>query len=193
MNARPKLDSDKNIFASESASASAEGCRWQHVGCPRNHGFQPGKDSYMSESGNKSVEQLEREAEFLKKEIENVDELIHSEEKIKHDLENREHEVEEEARREREKHDHDHHVRITMVVNGQPVVIEAEEKEKLAEVRRRALHETQNLAQPPENWEIKDEAGTVLDPEKHVGEYHFGKEVTLFLSLRAGAAGGASR
>jgi hypothetical protein len=147
----------------------------------------------MSESGNKSVEQLEREAEFLKKEIENVDEVIHSEEKIRHDLEKREHEVEEEARREREKHDHDHRVRITMVVNGQPVVIEAEEKEKLAEVRRRALHETQNLAQPPENWEIKDEAGTVLDPEKHVGECHFGKEVTLFLSLKAGAAGGADR
>lgn len=147
----------------------------------------------MSESGNKSVEQLEREADFLKKEIENVDDVIHSEEKIKHDLEKREDEVEEEARREREKHDHDHRVRITMVVNGQPVVIEAEEKEKLAEVRRRALHETQNLAQPPENWEIKDEAGTVLDPEKHVGEYHFGKEVTLFLSLKAGAAGGASR
>jgi len=83
----------------------------------------------MSELGNKSVEQLEREAEFLKKEIENVDEVIHSEEKIKHDLEKREHEVEEEARREREKHDHDHHVRITMVVNGQPVVIEAEEKD----------------------------------------------------------------
>jgi hypothetical protein len=147
----------------------------------------------MTESENKSVQQLEREAEFLKKEVEGVEEVIHSEEKIKRDLESREHEFEEEARREREKKDHDHDhghlVRITMVVNGQPVVIEAEEKEKLAEVRRRALHETQNVAQPPENWEIKDEAGTVLDPEKHVGEYHFGKEVTLFLSLKAGAAG----
>lgn len=145
----------------------------------------------MSESGNKSAEQLEREAEFLKKEIEGVEDVIRSEEKIKHDLEKREHELEEEARREREKHDHDHGhlVRITMVVNGQPVVIEAEEKEKLADVRQKALKETQNLAQPPENWEIKDEAGTVLDPEKRVAEYHFGKEVTLFLSLKAGAAG----
>ncbi|MDA9445980.1 hypothetical protein XI01_04460 [Bradyrhizobium sp. CCBAU 21360] len=76
-----------------------------------------------------------------------------------------------------------------MVVNGQPVVLEAEEKEKLADVRQKALKETQNSAQPPENWEIKDEAGTVLDPEKRVAEYHFGKEVTLFLSLKAGAAG----
>ncbi|MGY2891188.1 putative ATPase [Bradyrhizobium sp. USDA 4524] len=145
----------------------------------------------MSESGNKSAEQLEREAEFLKKEIEGVEDVIRSEEKIKHDLEK--HELEEEARREREKHDHDHghghFVRITMVVNGQPVVVEAEPQEKLAEVRQKALKETQNLAQPPENWEIKDEAGTLLDPEKRVAEYHFGKEVTLFLSLKAGAAG----
>lgn len=29
----------------------------------------------------------------------------------------------------------------------------------------------------------------MLDPEKDVGEYHFGREVTLFLSLKAGAAG----
>src|SRR5581483_12027675 len=89
--------------------------------------------------------------------------------------------------------DHGHHhndvVKITMVVNGQPVTIEASEQEKLSEVRQRALTETQNLAQPPENWEIKDEAGAVLDPDKRVGDYHFGKEVTLFLSLKAGAAG----
>jgi hypothetical protein len=144
----------------------------------------------MSDSGQKTAEQLEREAEFLKKEVKSVDDVIHAEEKIKHDLEQRERELEEEARREREKEaDHGHVVRITMVVNGQPVVIEAAEKEKLAEVRQRALHETHNIAQPPENWEIKDEAGTVLDPEKHVSEYHFGKEVTLFLSLKAGAAG----
>lgn len=143
----------------------------------------------MSESGNKSAEQLEREAKFLKKEIEDVEDVIRSEEKIKHDLEKREHELENEARREREEHDHGHLVKITMVVNGQPVVIEAEEKEKLADVRQKALKETQNLAQPPENWEIKDEAGTVLDPEKRVAEFHFGKEVTLFLSLKAGAAG----
>lgn len=91
--------------------------------------------------------------------------------------------------------DHDQHgnvVKITMVVNGQPVTIEATQQEQLSDVRQRALTETQNLAQPPENWEIKDEAGTVLDPDKRVGHYHFGNEVTLFLSLKAGAAGGAA-
>jgi hypothetical protein len=146
----------------------------------------------MSEHGNKTADELEGEAKFLKKEIEGVDEVIRSEEKIKHDLEEREHELEEEARREREKdhdHGHDHRVRITVVVNGQPTVVEAKEDETLAEVRKKALHDTQNVAQPPENWEIKNEVGTLLDPEKRVGEYHFGKETTLFLCLKAGVAG----
>jgi len=88
---------------------------------------------------------------------------------------------------------HTHLVEITMVVNGQPIVLQAAEGETLASVRHRALTDTQNLAQPPENWEIKNEAGAVLDPEKHVGEYHFGPKVTLFLSLKAGAAGAAGR
>jgi hypothetical protein len=78
---------------------------------------------------------------------------------------------------------------ITMVVNGQPVVIKAVEQQPLHVVRQKALEETKNLAQPPENWEIKNEAGDVLDPDKKVGDFGFGKEVTLFLSLKAGVAG----
>lgn len=80
-------------------------------------------------------------------------------------------------------------VEITMVVNGQPVVIKAVAQQPLHVVRQKALEETKNLAQPPENWEIKNEAGDVLDPDKKVGEFGFGKEVTLFLSLKAGVAG----
>ena|ERR1700686_1449612 len=120
----------------------------------------------------------------------------------KNELEHQEQDPKVEARRERQEdedgggdhddgHDHrpGHFVEITMVVNGQPVLIKATEGEKLADVRQRALTQTQNLAQPPENWEIKNEAGALLDPEKRVGEYHFGEKVTLFLSLKAGVAG----
>ncbi|WP_190242149.1 DUF2604 domain-containing protein [Bradyrhizobium algeriense] len=81
-------------------------------------------------------------------------------------------------------------VEITMVVNGQPVVIKAVEEQPLHVARQKALEETKNLAQPPENWEIKNEAGERLDPDKKLGEFEFGKEVTLFLSLKAGVAGG---
>jgi hypothetical protein len=136
----------------------------------------------MHDRGNKDAERLDRGAKELEREAGGL----------------------EEARRERDHENDDgdahgggddrgHHepdvVKITMVVNGQPVTIKATEQERLSDVRQRALTETQNLAQPPENWEIKNEAGAVLDPDKRVGDYHFGKEVTLFLSLKAGAAG----
>ncbi len=78
---------------------------------------------------------------------------------------------------------------VTVVVNGQPTDIEAGRDELLSSVRARALHETNNVAQAPESWEFKDEAGVVLDIDKPVGEFGFGKRVTLFLSLRAGVAG----
>ncbi|MGY8680466.1 DUF2604 domain-containing protein [Bradyrhizobium sp. UFLA05-153] len=129
----------------------------------------------MHDHGNKDAQRLEREAKALERELGNGD---HG-----HD-DGHDHGG-----------DHDQHgevVKITMVVNGQPVTIEATQQEQLSDVRQRALTETQNLAQPPENWEIKNEAGTVLDPDKRVAHYHFGKEVTLFLSLKAGAAGGAA-
>ncbi|MDN4987191.1 DUF2604 domain-containing protein [Bradyrhizobium sp. WYCCWR 13022] len=155
----------------------------------------------MHDHEKKDADRLDLEAKELEQEAERLEETAHSTEERAHDLERRAHELEEEARRERDHDgghdhggdDHGHHhgdvVKITMVVNGQPVTIEATQQEKLSEVRQRALTETQNLAQPPENWEIKDEAGAVLDPDKRVGEYHFGKEVTLFLSLKAGVAG----
>ncbi|MCA6116896.1 DUF2604 domain-containing protein [Bradyrhizobium sp. WSM 1738] len=81
-------------------------------------------------------------------------------------------------------------VEITMVVNGQPVVIKAVEQQPLHVARQKALEETKNLGQPSENWEIKNEAGELLDPDKKLGEFGFGKKVTLFLSLKAGVAGG---
>lgn len=80
-------------------------------------------------------------------------------------------------------------VEITMVVNGQPVVIRALEQQPLHVIRQKALEETKNLAQPPENWEIKNEGGELLDPDKKVGEFGFDMQVTLFLSLKAGVAG----
>lgn len=81
-------------------------------------------------------------------------------------------------------------VEITMVVNGQPVLIKAVQQQPLHVARQKALEETKNVAQPPENWEIKNEAGELLDPDKKVVEFAFGEEVTLFLSLKAGVAGG---
>jgi hypothetical protein len=140
----------------------------------------------MSDDEKQDPERLDAEAKALE-----ADAARHRE-RVREEAEEAEIE-DDEARRLREKAGRERHehetVDITMVVNGQPVEIKARKDEKLAHVRNKALEETHNLAQGPDNWEIKDEAGAVLDPEKAVGEFHFGPKVTLFLSLKAGIAG----
>ncbi len=78
---------------------------------------------------------------------------------------------------------------LTVVVNGQPVEVEANENAPLRSVIGRALELSGNVGQPPENWELKDAAGNLLDPDRKIGDYHFPEGVKLFLSLKAGVAG----
>ena len=83
----------------------------------------------------------------------------------------------------------DKKVELTVVVNGQPVEIKTKLDEPLATVRDMALKKTDNVGQPPENWELKNEGGTVLELAKLVGAFGFEPGTTLFLSLKAGVAG----
>lgn len=83
----------------------------------------------------------------------------------------------------------DKKVDLIVVVNGQPVEVKAKVDEPLAEVRDAALKKGNVVGQPPENWELKDEAGNVLDLATPVGELGFEDGTTLFLSLKAGVAG----
>ncbi len=80
-------------------------------------------------------------------------------------------------------------VLITVVVNGQPTEVAARAEDLLATVREKALSQTENVGQPPENWELKDDAGVSLDLAATVGSFGFCGEVTLYLSLKAGVAG----
>lgn len=78
---------------------------------------------------------------------------------------------------------------LTIVVNGQPVEVEANDNAPLKSVIGKALEKSGNVGQPPENWELKDAAGNLLDPDKKIGEYGFPADVKLFLNLKAGVAG----
>lgn len=80
-------------------------------------------------------------------------------------------------------------VLITVVVNGSPVVVTANRNAPLRTVIPEALRLSNNLGQPPENWELKDEQGNVLNLDQRIAEYNFPPTVQLFLSLRAGVAG----
>ncbi|MEJ7786479.1 MAG: DUF2604 domain-containing protein [Solirubrobacteraceae bacterium] len=81
------------------------------------------------------------------------------------------------------------HLDITIVVNGQPVVVSANPHSPLRAVIPKALEETGNLGQPPENWELRDAGGTLLDTSQKIESFSFAHDVRLFLSLKAGVGG----
>ena len=80
-------------------------------------------------------------------------------------------------------------ISITVIVNGQPTVVDAVENDPLGAIIPDALRQTAQLGQPPENWEIRDADGNLLDPDKKIGDYGFPPKVRLFLNLKAGVGG----
>ncbi len=86
----------------------------------------------------------------------------------------------------------DNEVHLSIVVNGQPTVVRANRNAPLRTVIARALEQTGNAGQPPENWELRDAAGAPLAVDQKIEDFQFPPDVRLFLNLKAGVAGGAS-
>jgi Protein of Unknown function (DUF2604) len=78
---------------------------------------------------------------------------------------------------------------LAVIVNGQPIVVEANPHSPLHSIIGKALEQTGNLGQPPENWEFRDAGGALLDASKKIEEFHFPADVKLFLNLKAGVGG----
>ena len=78
---------------------------------------------------------------------------------------------------------------VTVIVNGQPTVVFAIEDQPLGNIIPDALRQTGNSGQPPENWELRDAQGNLLDPDKNYGDYAFPEKIRLFLNLKAGVGG----
>ena len=83
----------------------------------------------------------------------------------------------------------DQRIRITVIVNGQATVVDANLDSPLATIIPRALEQTGNAGQPPDNWELRDAQGTLLDTSQMIGRFHFPPDVRLFLNLKAGIGG----
>jgi Protein of Unknown function (DUF2604) len=83
----------------------------------------------------------------------------------------------------------EHPFKITIVVNGQPTEVEAHPKHKLESLIAPALHKTHNTGQPPENWELRDSAGMLLDINEKIEDFHFAPDTRLMLNLKAGVGG----
>ena len=85
---------------------------------------------------------------------------------------------------------HRHRLVITVVVNGDPAEIRIDEEAPLRSVIPKALEETGNVGQAIDNWELKDSSGTLLELDRKIEDFGFTHETILFLSLKAGVAGG---
>lgn len=77
-------------------------------------------------------------------------------------------------------------VDLTVIVNGQPTVVEANGREPLHSIIERALLQTGNSGQGPENWEFRDAAGALIDDSRRCADF---VGVKLFLNLKAGVGG----
>ena len=80
-------------------------------------------------------------------------------------------------------------ISITVVVNGQPTVVDVSEDAPLGTIIKDVLRQTENSGQPPENWEFRDADGTLLDLDKKIGDFGFPEKTRLFLNLKAGVGG----
>lgn len=80
-------------------------------------------------------------------------------------------------------------ISITVVVNGKPTDVDAFDSEPLGSIIPDALQQTGNTGQPPQNWELRDSDGNLLDLQKKIEDYGFQEKVRLFLNLKAGVGG----
>ncbi|KJS13228.1 MAG: hypothetical protein VR67_05500 [Peptococcaceae bacterium BRH_c8a] len=85
--------------------------------------------------------------------------------------------------------DNDKKIIVIMVVNGTPIECDFALGRKLRSIVVETLGKTDNTGQQIENWDLRDEVGSLLDLDKHLREYNFQDKVKLFLNPKAGIGG----
>ena len=83
----------------------------------------------------------------------------------------------------------DKYFEIEIVVNGKPEQVKVSFDQQIGEVVKAALKQSGNSGQPPEQWELRDQNGQVLDISKTVGVLDIKEGAKLFLNLKAGVGG----
>jgi hypothetical protein len=83
----------------------------------------------------------------------------------------------------------DKKVDLIVLISGVEVPIKAKPDDLLRDVVEKALKTSENVGQPIENWDLRDESGNVLDLDRTVGSYDLADGALLSLTLKAGVAG----
>jgi len=83
------------------------------------------------------------------------------------------------------------HNKITLIfiVNGVDVPVEANLNQPLKVARNQALEESSNTGRPMDEWEVHNDEGQALDPDKKVEDLGLKDGARLFLNLKVGAGG----
>lgn len=94
--------------------------------------------------------------------------------------------------RRREQH-HEHHAgcKLTVVINSEPICVDVPRSIVLSALVAEVLAKAKATGRAEDQWELKTEAGTVLDLALTLDAAGIECGSTLFLSLKAGAAGDA--
>lgn len=83
----------------------------------------------------------------------------------------------------------DHKVQLIFIINGQDYPIEVNINAVLMEAVKRALAESNNTGREPEEWEVRDASGVLLETNRTPKDLGLHEGTRLFLSLRIGAGG----
>jgi len=83
----------------------------------------------------------------------------------------------------------DNHLDLRIVVSGVEQLVRINNREPLAQAVREALRQSGNAGQPPEDWELRTEAGVLLSMDVRADQSGLSDGQVLFLSPRAGAGG----
>lgn len=83
----------------------------------------------------------------------------------------------------------DQKIGLIFIINGQDFLVEANVQAPLMEAVQRALAESGNTGRPPDEWEVRDVGGVLLEKHRTPKELGLQSGARLFLSLRVGAGG----
>lgn len=88
----------------------------------------------------------------------------------------------------------DNKINLVFIINGQDFPIEVAAHAALMSAVQRALAESGNTGRPPDEWEVRDASGVLLEKTRSPADLGLRDGTRLFLSLRVGAGGiGQSR
>ena len=80
-------------------------------------------------------------------------------------------------------------MRLVFIINGVDLSIDVNMDAPLIEAVQRVLEESNNTGRPPEEWEVRDVGGVLLEINRTPKELGLQEGARLFLSLRVGAVG----